>query len=303
MATGADNLAYLEDCEPMLRALIEAASETAAIVRADGTFVAVNSSVAALAPLNGVGDLSKHNLIDFIAPEDEAVAEQVRELLRNNQAGQFECLTAGRSGQRRRRFEFRLAPLTTRPDRERLFALFSCNSQPQGTVEQQRAVADFGHHALRATELVPLLDEAVRCVAEILGVEYCAVMELQPDGKTLALRASVGWKSDVDPPLLVGTESHAGYALLSNGPVIVGDYTSETRFRPFTATFEAGLQSGLAVVIEGRKRPYGALSATTVRQRKFTGHDANFIQSVANIISQVVDRLTAEQALRRSEEY
>ena len=128
-------------------------------------------------------------------------------------------------------------------------------------------------------------------LGKVLDVEYCAVMELQPDGKRLKLRASVGWLKDVDPPMEIGTHSHAGYTLLSNGPVIVEDYAAETRFNVMRATFDSGLQAGLGIVIAGRERPYGALTATTIRRRTFTADDVAFIQSIANIIAQAVERL------------
>jgi PAS domain-containing protein len=178
-------------------------------------------------------------------------------------------------------------------------AILDTQTQLRSRLEQQRAVAELGQYALRATELAPLIDEAVRLVAEILGAEYCTVMELEPGGKQLRLRASVGWTGDVDPPLEIGTDSHAGYALLSNGPIIVEDYASETRFTVIASTLKAGLQSGLAIVIGGRERPYGALSATTARRRKFTADDSAFIQSIANIIAQAAGRGAGAAPQRR----
>ena len=48
---------------------------------------------------------------------------------------------------------------------------------------------------------------------------------------------------------------------------------------------------------------YGVISAHSRSSRKFTAEDSSFIQSVANIIAQAVERLASEQALRGSEEY
>jgi len=245
MATGAGNLMYFTDSEPTLRALLEAASETAAIVTADGTFLAVNSALAALAAVDGIGDLGGHDLFEFIAPQDKAVAEQVREILRNGKAGQFECLTVNRMGRGARKFEFRVVPLdriagpdgqpvaviNLRDISERKAAeqtILDTQAQLRSRLEQQRAVAEFGQHAVRAGALGSLLDEAVVIVARTLSVEYCAVMELLPDARTMAIRTAVGWLAG-SHPLIEVEGSHCGYTLSSNEPVIIDDYSRETR--------------------------------------------------------------------------
>ena len=50
-----------------------------------------------------------------------------------------------------------------------------------------------------------LLNQAVMLVAQTLEVEYCHVLELQPGGKFLLLRAGVGWKDGC-----VGQGRHSG---------------------------------------------------------------------------------------------
>src|SRR3990170_6210813 len=52
---------------------------------------------------------------------------------------------------------------------------------------QQLVVAGLGQRALAGTDLPMLMDEAVSLVAQILGVEYCKILELLPDGNALLL--------------------------------------------------------------------------------------------------------------------
>ncbi|HEY2107581.1 MAG TPA: PAS domain S-box protein [Candidatus Binataceae bacterium] len=120
-----------------LRALVEAASETWAIVAADGTFLEVDPVGAAGAELDASGDIRGHSLFEFIAPEDEAVAGQVRDLLRQGKAGRFECVMIG-GKERRRKFEYRLVPLPTPPGEERRTALFVRDLTPLQTIERNR---------------------------------------------------------------------------------------------------------------------------------------------------------------------
>ena len=196
---------------------------------------------------------------------------------------------------------FNTRDISSRKAAER--TLLDTHAHLQLRLEQQRIVAEFGQHALRATELQAVLDQAALVVANTLDVEHCAVMELRPGDTTLTLLANVGWDEKDIPIFEVGTASHVGYTLLSKEPVIVEDYRTETRFKVPQKNIERGIQAGISVVIGRPERPYGAITAGTVKRRKFTGDDAAFIQSVATFVAQAVERLASERALRLSEEY
>ncbi len=174
----------------------------------------------------------------------------------------------------------------------------------QARVRQQAAVVQLGQCALGLDDLLVLMDEACVVVAETLGVEYCKVLELLPDGNSLLLRAGFGWKEGVvgQEKVSAGTQSQAGYSLLSNQPVIVEDLRTETRFSGPPLLYEHGVVSGMSVIIPGRDRPFGVLGAHTVKRRAFSKDDIHFLESVANVLSEAIERKRAEGALRESEE-
>ena len=58
-------------------------------------------------------------------------------------------------------------------------ALLDAQDELRSRLEQQHAVADFGQRALRATEILPLLEESTAIVASTLKVEFSGVSELQ----------------------------------------------------------------------------------------------------------------------------
>ena len=62
---------------------------------------------------------------------------------------------------------------------------------------QQAVLAEFGEFALRADELDPILNEACRLVARALGTDFAKIMQRQADGRTLLVRAGVGWRPGV----------------------------------------------------------------------------------------------------------
>ncbi|MFQ5614405.1 MAG: GAF domain-containing protein, partial [Anaerolineae bacterium] len=166
---------------------------------------------------------------------------------------------------------------------------------------QQAAVADLGQRALAGIALSALMDEATAVVAQTLEVEYCKVLELLPDGDALLLRAGVGWQAGLVGQATVGagTDSQAGYTLLSSEPVIVEDLRTETRFSGPPLLHDHGVVSGISVIIPGQDRPFGVLGAHTTRQRTFTRDDVHFLQAVANVLATAIKRRRTEAEIRR----
>ena len=165
---------------------------------------------------------------------------------------------------------------------------------------QQATVAKLGQYALAGGDLSNLLDKTVEAVATMLAADFCKVLELLPDGKALLLRAGVGWKDAHVGRATVGVDqdSQAGYTLFFDDPVIVEDLATETRFSGPELLTSHGVVSGMSVVIQG----YGVLGVHTKTRRTFTADDTNFIQSVANLLSEVIRRRRAGEALRAREE-
>jgi DNA-binding CsgD family transcriptional regulator len=164
--------------------------------------------------------------------------------------------------------------------------------------EQQAAVAALGNAALAGSNESSLLDEATNRVVEVLPVEFCAVLEVLPGGAALLLRAGVGWRSGLvgRATLGAGRESHAGYAIETNRPLVIGDLRTETRFRPPALLRDHGVISGLSVLIQGDGAPYGVLGAYTATRRRFTDEHVQFLQAIANVIALARRRRREEHA-------
>ena len=185
--------------------------------------------------------------------------------------------------------------ITAREEAERLTAVRAA---------QQGAIADLGRLALAGAEPPELMDAVVRVVAERLGVEYAKVLRYLPDEDLFILEAAVGFSGVRIGTERVngGTDSQAGYTLLSHEPVIVEDFDAETRFRGPPLLRNEGILSGISVIIQGDEAPYGVLGAHTRALRRFTRDDINFVQAAANVLAQGIKRKAAEEALGKSEE-
>ena len=168
---------------------------------------------------------------------------------------------------------------------------------------QQAAVVRLGQEALAETDLARIFQSACRLVAETLDADLTAIFDRSPDGREFRMRAGTGWKEGVVGEAAAGTETNtqAGFTLLAGEPVIVQDLAREKRFQGDPLLREHGVISGASVVIPGTTAPSGVLAVHTRTLRRFSGEDAFFLQSVANVLSAVMDRRLADRAMQESE--
>lgn len=167
----------------------------------------------------------------------------------------------------------------------------------EARARQQAAVAHLGQRALNGIAIEALMSETVTLVAGTLGVEYAAVLELQPGGRELVVRAMAGFEGLADRVVASEGGSPAGRALVSPGAVVIRDLGSETRFAVPPILQRLGVVSGMTVAIEGEERPFGVLGAHTTKRRDFTPDDVHFLESVAHVLASAVLR-KRQQAVR-----
>lgn len=168
---------------------------------------------------------------------------------------------------------------------------------------QQQTLVQLGRQALEETDLNVLFRTATQQVAAVLEMELCKVLELQTDGTTLLLREGVGWHAGLVGQATVPADNHsqAGYTLQTQGTVVVRDLTTETRFQGPALLTEHDVRSGMSVTIQGTDGAYGVLGVHSRELRNFAPYDADFIQSVANILAVAITRHATAMALQESE--
>jgi diguanylate cyclase (GGDEF)-like protein/PAS domain S-box-containing protein len=169
----------------------------------------------------------------------------------------------------------------------------------QRSASQQAAVARLGERALRDGDSDALLQEATSLMVEIEGVESACVWEADRDGRSLHLRAGLeGQIVGSGRRVSAARDSHAGAALDSGLHVIVDDWESEQRFSMPPALRVLGVRSSLAVVIDGKQRPFGVIDVHSTQPNRFTPQDVHFVQASANVLADAIERHAADRALR-----
>ncbi len=83
--------------------------------------------------------------------------------------------------------------------------------------------------------------------------------------------------------------------------MLVKNANEEKRFHPSKLFSDHNVVSGMSCVINHSEPPYGVISVHTKIEREFTKDDANFLVSIANLLSVALSSLDAREKLNASE--
>ena len=162
-------------------------------------------------------------------------------------------------------------------------------------IERQRVLAKFGEFALRSSDLQAVLDEACVLVGQALDTELSQILEIQPDAKSLLVRAGVGWRPGIvgETRLRMDERSSETFAIQSAEPLIMPDISKETRFVLTPFLIEHGVISlvNVPIFVAKGEPAYGLLQVDNRYAREFDEHDIEFLRCYAAILGPVIDRL------------
>ena len=137
--------------------------------------------------------------------------------------------------------------------------------------------------------------------ARELGTEFASVVELTGDGLGLVVRAGHGLPDGVIGGVLpVRPDELTGFTMAREGPVIVDDYRTETRFGRSSLQRDLGVVSALVVAIRASGSQFGGIGVHSRTPQHFSPDDAHFLQAVANVLGAAVERARHEEVVRDS---
>jgi two-component system, chemotaxis family, CheB/CheR fusion protein len=164
---------------------------------------------------------------------------------------------------------------------------------------QQATIAWLGMRALEADDIESFMEQLVREVRRALDTDFCKILELQPGGHILVLKAGSGWSEGLVGRATEGSDldSPAGYTLSVGEAVVVENLATEKRFSAPALLRDHEVVSGMSCAVLDGDAPYGVLGAYTAAPRVFTEDDVNFLQAAANVLAGAINRKRYRQRL------
>jgi omega-6 fatty acid desaturase (delta-12 desaturase) len=162
----------------------------------------------------------------------------------------------------------------------------------QRRTRQQAMIAEFGRFALRENSMAALMQEAARLAADGLGAAFAKVLEHEPAGDTLVVRAGIGWRPGVVehvrfPP---GATSPAGYAFATGAPTFSNDLAADHRFGLPPLLADHSVRREVNVVVRGDGPPFGVLEVDDTADGAFSADDVHFLEALANTLGLALER-------------
>jgi len=130
-----------------------------------------------------------------------------------------------------------------------------------------------------------------------LEVPLGKVLELNREGKSLFIRAGVGWREGIVGHVAVpaSERSIAGYTLEQTGVVIFEDVMETSRFSGAHLLSSQDVRSTLAIRILCQGKPWGVLTIHERIHRRFTSQEIEFLQAAARDVGALIE---AKEAVR-----
>ncbi|HEV7266255.1 MAG TPA: histidine kinase dimerization/phosphoacceptor domain -containing protein [Falsiroseomonas sp.] len=173
-------------------------------------------------------------------------------------------------------------------------------------LDQHRVLARFGELALASEKLDEILTEACRLVGDALRTDFAKVVEVQPDRRTLLVRAGVGWRPGIVGQTRTDLDEATpeGLTLRDGAPVVSPDLAREDRFKipPFVAEHGVRATVCVPIVLPDGDPPYGVLQVDACEPRPFGEAEVAFLRTYANMLASAVSRLRTGAELRRRAE-
>ncbi len=162
---------------------------------------------------------------------------------------------------------------------------------PQSSRPRIETLAQLGRWAISHDDTQAILERCVDVVAEELSVEFSLYLELLDDGQALLL-AGHGWPVGIvgEAKTRVQPGSAEEHVLRTQQPLAIDNLPQDHRFDHPSWIAGRGVAGCLLVPIYGHTRPLGVLVALTTSVRTFNSEEMAWLQAVANILSNPVER-------------
>lgn len=173
---------------------------------------------------------------------------------------------------------------------------------------QQALLREFGTAALQTRDFQQILQHAANLSARGLGCGYAKILEYDPAGKRLVVRAGIGWPPGTIDLVSLGAdiELPAGYAFQTGQSVISNHLQKETRFRTPKLLADHGIRRAINVLIrrggEG-DTPFGIFEADSPDPGQFDDADADFLAGFAGLLGIAIERQHADAKLQAALEH
>lgn len=189
-------------------------------------------------------------------------------------------------------YQFRILPI--RDDNGSVFAALGMSQditdrvelhrELESRIQHQKAITEFGRHALESHDIDAICTEAAELVTSMLDTASSAVFEIDPDQGSLQPRVAIGNGTDDPIPIDKANQDWPVSGLTADKPAVS---VGETE----------GVGCGVSVPITPSDGLWGLLCTSDPVSRPVTEYEVQIVGWIANILSSSVGRRHRERQI------
>jgi PAS domain S-box-containing protein len=178
----------------------------------------------------------------------------------------------------------------------------SIHAELQTILRRQEGLTKYTQLTLESSDFEALLDDTINLVSEVMDVDCSALLEWSSEEHHRVFQAGIHWNGDelIRERMISGIKSLAEYTLRMGQPVIVKNLSLESRFQDSAMLYQLGLNSVLSVIVPLVGKPFGVMAVCKRQPSNFSKIDADYLQSVANVLASAILRIRSETELHFS---
>lgn len=189
--------------------------------------------------------------------------------------------------------------------------LTACGTLMAHAIERRNADDALRQHARRQTALAELAARLLRepldatipvcdLLMNTLDTDYAAFIKVDEQLQTGVIAEGATWIGGAGARFpLAGTQ--AAYTIEIGQPVVVQDYAAERRFAAEPYHSRHGVRSGVSIPVRGRTL-FGIIKVATCAQHDFSAESILFLQALADLLAEGMERRSAQHELNVSRE-
>jgi PAS domain S-box-containing protein len=170
-------------------------------------------------------------------------------------------------------------------------------AEAEHSVESIRRLQAVTDSALSHLTLDDLLCEMLAHIQELLETDTATILLLTEDGRSLAVRASIGLEEEVGRAVIPVGRGVAGSIAMNRAPLIVEDLSAVEVFSPILRKKARSL-IGTPLMVDDRL--IGVIHTGAVTSRRFTEEDARLLQLAADRVALAIEHARLYEVERRA---
>ncbi|MGR3319799.1 MAG: ATP-binding protein [Candidatus Anammoxibacter sp.] len=163
-------------------------------------------------------------------------------------------------------------------------------------INREESVTEFVRFTAKANDIKALADKVVSIITKTLDVEYCNILEYVASSNRFLLKSGPGWRDGLVGNAIMNewNNSQPNYTVRNRELVIAEDINSNACLDSFGMIVHHRIIDSTTTIINNAVTPFGVLSIYSIRLRKLSECDNDFLKTITDILAMAIRNIRSQ---------